>query len=631
MNRIIFLLLLLVAFAHSTKAQNEEVILTIDNQPVSKAEFEHIYKKNNKNLYDDSDKKTPKEYLELFIDFKLKVTEAENLKMDTSRAFINELAGYRKEIAAPYLTDVKFKDQQVQEMYRRMSHEVNASHLLLLVDKAASPEREQEILERINSIRQEILNGKDFGEAAMEYSEDPSAKTNKGNLGFFTAFMMVAPFEEAAFATPVGEISDPVKSAFGYHLIKVNDIRKNQGEIQVAHIMKNVPKNATPEAKQKAKAEIEAIHQQLLNGANFAELAKKESQDKRSAVKGGEMPWFSTGKIVPEFSNAAFAIKNIGDFSKPIETNFGFHIIKKLNDRPVPSFEESKSDIESRIKKDPERRISSKKVFIRKLKIAYNFAEIPDGKKVLQEKNIQDKQVLPEADLFTIDGKTYGTTDLNAYVLNKRIKKGSYLSEYEKWIDHEITQLEDSKLEDKYPEFRYLINEYHDGILLFNISQDKIWNLASEDSAGLQNFYVKNKKRYLWHERFKGSVITCESLEVREKAEDLFGAGMAVDEVAENLNTEQEVFQFKTGAWEEGRNAIVDYYVWNGSEPEDFDSTITFIRGDKIAPEEKLLNEARGLYISEYQNYLEKNWIKELRGKYKIKIHKKLLKTIAGA
>ncbi|MCY1719885.1 peptidylprolyl isomerase [Prolixibacteraceae bacterium Z1-6] len=630
MNRIFFLLFLLVVSASKLFAQNNDVIITIDGQEINKTEFEYIYKKNNTNLYNESDRKSPKEYLELFINFKLKVIEAENLKMDTSQSFITELAGYRKEIAAPYLTDVKYNDKLEHELYNRMLHEVHASHILLLVDKNASPNKDKEVLDKITSIREEILNGKDFGQAARDYSEDPSAQQNKGDLGYFSAFTMVAPFEDAAFSTPAGEISEPVKTSFGYHIIKVHDIRENKGEIQVAHIMKNIPQTATPEVKQKAKEEIDAIYQQLVDGADFAELAKKESQDKRSAVKGGEMPWFSAGRIVPEFSNAAFALQNTGNITKPVETAFGYHIIKKLNERPVPPFEKIKGEIVSKIKKDSERRTSSKKVFISKLKTEYNFQENKNGKQALNGMNIQNKQVIPELDLFTIDNTTYKTTDLSAYIQEKQIKSGPYLSKFDEWIDYEITKLEDSKLEAKYPEFRYLLNEYHDGILLFNISQEKIWNYAAEDSIGLLNFYEKNKNKYKWGERFKGCIITCESEEVREKAEDLFGAGMTNDEVAAHLNTEKEVITFENGAWEEARNHIVDYYVWNGSEPENFNSATTFIRGNKVGPEQKLLHEARGLYISEYQNYLEEQWIKELRAKYKVIINKKLLKTIEG-
>jgi peptidyl-prolyl cis-trans isomerase SurA len=628
MNRIIYSLILFIVFAFQIHAQTDDVIVSIGNHQIDAQEFEHIYKKNNSNLYNETEKKTPKEYLDLFIDFKLKVIEAENLKMDTSQAFINELAGYRKEIAAPYLTDVKFDDQLVHEIYRRMTHEVSASHILLSLDQKASPGKEKEVLDRLKAIKEEILNGKDFGEAAAEHSQDPSAVNNKGKLGYFSAFMMVTPFEDAAFSTPVGEISEPVRTSFGYHLIKVHDVRENKGEIQVAHIMKNVPKEATPEVKEKAKSDIDAIYKLLMNGADFADMAKKESQDKRSAVKGGEMPWFAAGRIVAEFSDAAFALKNIGDISEPVETAFGYHIIKKLNERPVPSFEESKAEIESKIKRDPERRTSSKKAFVDKLKEQYNFSENLEAKNSLGDKNIQDKRAVPELTLFTIDDKTYGTTELSKYLQEKKISKGPYLSVYDTWVEDEITALEDSKLEKKYPEFRYLMNEYHDGILLFSISQDKIWNFASEDSTGLEDFYQKNKNKFEWGERFKGTIITCESAEVREQAENMFAEEMTIEEIADQLNAEKEVITFENGAWEEGRNHIVDYYVWNGSEPKDFDSATTFIRGDKIPPSQKLLNEARGLYISEYQNYLEKNWIKELRSKYKVKINKKLVKSI---
>ena len=608
-------------------AQNSEVLLTINDQPITKEEFEYIYRKNNNNVYSEADKKSPQEYLELFVDFKLKVIEAENLKMDTSQAFIDELAGYRKEVAAPYLTDSNYDEQMVRETYDRMTKEVDASHILLRLEPNASAEQEAEVLDRINKIRQEILDGKDFGEAAAEYSEDPSAKDNKGHLGYFTAFMMVYPFENAAFETPVGEISEPVRSKFGYHIVKVNDVRKNQGEILVAHIMKNKPQDASEAVLQQLKKEIDSLYTLVKNGADFADLAKKESDDRRSAAEGGKMPWFAAGRIIPEFSNPAFAIENIGDVSEPIETAFGYHIIKKLDERPVGTFEELKPDIESRIKRDPERNNSSQHVFIEELKTRYGFAVNEEGKKVLEGKNIRT-DTLPPATLFTIDGIDYTTGELSNWVIKNRVEGGGYLNFFDQWVDSEVLALEDSKLEDKYPEFRYLMQEYHDGILLFNISQEKIWNFASQDTMGLEAFYEKNKNNHLWRERFKGSIITCEDQAVHEQADKLFGAGMNNEEVMEHLNVEAELIQIETGAWEEGDNPVVDYYIWNGPEPEDFDSRTVFVRGDKVDPEPKELDEARGLYISDYQEYLEKQWIKELRSKYKVKVNKKVLKTI---
>lgn len=629
MDRILSSLTALCFFVLGAVAQNDGILVTIGDNTVTKAEFEYIYRKNNSNLYNSSDKKSPKDYLELFIDFKLKVIEAESLKMDTDRVFINELAGYRKELAAPYLTDMNYNDQLVHDMYGRMTKEVNASHILLRVDRDAPPEKEKEVLDKISLIRAEILAGKDFGQAAVEYSEDPSARTNKGNLGYFSAFMMVYPFENAAYNTPVGEVSEPVRSAFGYHLVKVHDVRENRGEIRVAHIMKTFPQGMKPELKAEFKAEIDSIYQLVKEGADFAELAKKVSDDRRSATNGGELPWFSAGRIVPEFGNAAFALENNGDVSAPVETAYGYHIIKKLDHRPVPPFEEAKADIENKIKKDPERNNSSQKAFIAKLKKEYDFVENEAGKKSLEGKNIEDGE-LAEANLFTIDGIAYGTKELMAFTQKNKIGSGPYLVVYDQWVDHEIIALEDSRLEEKYPEFRYILKEYHDGILLFNISQEKIWNYAAEDTAGLEKYYLKHKGDHKWDERFKGYVITCQSPEIREEAEVLFSEGLTAEEVAEHLNTEQEVFTFEAGAWERGANPVVDYYVWNGPGPEDFNSETTFIRGDKVSGEVKTLDEARGLYISDYQNHLEKEWISQLRKKYKIKVNKKLLKTIEG-
>ena len=630
MYRIIFSLIFLSVFVFTAFSQSDETLITIGKTKVSKGEFERIYKKNNNNLYNEAEKKTPEEYLDLFIDFKLKVLEAENLKMDTSSVFINELAGYREELAAPYLTDVKYNEQMVRDLYERTTKEVNASHLLLTVPKDASPEQDAEVLNRILKIRKEIMDGKDFNEAAVEYSEDPSAKNNKGSLGYFTAFQMVVPFENAAFTTPAGEVSQPVRSSFGYHLLKVHDIRENQGEILVAHIMKMFPKDVTPEIKAQLKVQIDSIYTVLKKGADFAELAKATSDDKRSAVQGGEMAWFSSGRMIPEFANAAFAIKNIGDYSEPIETPYGYHIIKKLDTRPVATFEESKANLETRIKQDPERSITSKQVFIDKLKTQYNYSENTDLKNKLFNKNSNDTLDFANQVLFKIDNKSFTVEKFQKYLKEKNTEPVSFLSQFNNWVETEITALENSKLEEKYPDFRYLIQEYHDGILLFNISEEKIWNFASVDTVGLEEYYKKNTNKYSWEERFKGMVVTCKNDSVREEADKFFAAEMTVPEILDMINAKENLISINEGAWEKGANPVVDYYVWNGPKPNNFNSELTFIRGDKIPPQPKTLDEARGLYVSDYQKYLEEKWLKELRAKYKITVNKKLLKSING-
>ncbi|SHE79585.1 peptidyl-prolyl cis-trans isomerase SurA [Mariniphaga anaerophila] len=615
------------SFFNLAEAQKKEVLIKIGNTEITKQEFERIYRKNNQNLLDQADVKSPKDYLDLYVNFKLKVVEAMDLKMDTISSFREELAGYRKELAAPYLTDMQYDEQLIEELHRRMQKEVDASHILFRLPEDATPEQEQAARNKALNVREEILNGRNFGNAAIEYSEDPSAKSNKGHLGYFTAFQMVTPFENAAFTTPVGEISEPVRSAFGYHLIQVHDVRKNKGEIQVAHIMKMFPQEETGFDKTQMKSEIDSIYRALLNGADFAEMAQNHSDDKRSAAQGGKMAWFSAGRMIPEFATPAFALKNIGDISEPIVTDYGFHIIKKLGEKPVPSLEEVRADIEARIKRDPERSNSTRKVFIDKLKKEYGFEENIDNLQKIQSAKIGKDQ--PEnLLLFSFAGKDFLTEDFTRYLQNKNITTGNYSNHFNEWTDAEIIAFEDSQLEKKYPDFNYLMQEYHDGLLLFNIMDEKVWSFATQDSTGLEAFYNKSKGEFKWGERFKGLVISCKNEAARQEAENYFEANMPPTEIEDLINKEEQLIRIESGAWEKGTNSTVDYYVWNGTKPAGFNPELTFVRGDVFPPEPKTLDEARGLYISEYQNYLEQNWIKALRKKYKIKVNKKLLKSI---
>lgn len=619
--------LILTFWTANMQAQNEIPLVTIANQKISRAEFERIYKKNNENLQENIDIKTPEEYLELFINFKLKVAEAMRLKMDTVQAFREELAGYRQELGAPYLTDIQFDEKMTRELYRRLKSEVNASHILFAVPENATKAQDEEILAKALKVREEILAGKDFNEAAFEYSDDPSAKHNRGNLGYFSGFQMVAPFEDAAFTLAQGEISQPVKSSFGYHLIKVHDTRENRGEIKVAHIMKMFPPGISKIDKARLNNEMHSIYSKIKEGDDFAELAKAYSDDKQSAMQGGEMPWFSSGRMIPEFAEPAFRLKNIGDVSLPVETAYGYHIIKKTGHRPVPEFDKLKKDIENRIRQDPERNSSSRKVFIEKLKKEYGFHEDSENLK-----KIGDTQVNTGSEenlkLFSLGNQNYYFADFNRYLQENKITSGYFSAYYEEWKNSEIIAYEDSRLEQKHPEFRYLMQEYHDGLLLFNIMEEKIWNFASKDSAGLEKFYKKFKNKFTWDERFRGYVITCDDKKIRDEAENIIENGVSPQEIGDALGAEEKSVEVAEGTWEKGASPAVDYYIWNSKIQSGFNPELTFVSGDIIPPETKTLDEARGLYISEYQNFLEQSWLKELRKKHKVKINKKELKKV---
>ena len=584
-------------------------------------------------------KLTPKEYLELFVNFKLKVEEAQALGLDTVKTFLDELNGYRKDLASTYLTDISFNEKMVEEMYRRKTLEVNASHILIQLDKNATGKDTLDAYNKINAIRNRIVEGgANFEKLAFENSEDPSAKSNKGKLGYFSAFQMVYPFEEAAFTTPIGEISKPVRTDYGYHILRVNSIRPAKGQIKCAHIMKSFPENSTTEQRNKLKNTIDSVHALLENGRDFAELAKQFSDDKRSAKNGGEIPWFSTSNMIASFSEAAFALEKDGDFTDAVVTSYGYHIIKRLDYKPIPPFEEVKGEIEQKIRKDADRSNRNKAAFIAKMKKEYQFQENKENMKSFYQQigssaNMEDLKNEGPIGLFMLDSVSYTSDSFQKYIESHQLQLSS-ISEsvfkqiFKSWAETEITNYEDSKLEEKYPDFKYLLKEYHDGILLFNLSEQKIWNFAATDTTGLEAHYNVNKDKYFWGDRFKGLIITCKNQETRDKVDSYFESNVPVQEILDIINTDDQLVTIEDGAWEQGANPIVDYYVWEMEKPKNIDENLVYIRGDKVGSEAKTLNEARGMYISDYQNHLEKKWVEILRDKYKVKVYKSVLKKI---
>ncbi len=635
--------LVLTTLVLTAPAQNrKDVLVTIGKNAVTLDEFTRIYERNNSNIQDPENRKTAAEYLELFINFKLKVLEAVNLGMDTARAFTTELEGYRNELSTPYMTNITYNDKLVEDTYQRTLKEINASHIMVELAANAPAEDTLKAWQKIMEIRKEILNGLDFSEAAARYSQDPTAPTNKGELGWFTVFQMVYPFEQAAYSTPVGEISQPVRTRFGYHIVRVNGQRDAEGEIRVAHIMKVYPQNATPEQKETARQAADSLYLMLEKGANFERLARESSDDQRSANNNGEMPWFSRSHMVPEFSNPAFALQKDGDISRPVDSGFGFHIIKRLEYRPVPTFDLVKRELEERIKRDGERSQVSREAFVADLQKEYGFSRNQKAVDELLTLTARwmdgDTLAIPDPlplqeEIFTFAGRKITPREwalhLRDLPTQQHTKDPLILKRYyHAWEDETLLKYEESRLEEKYPEFRSLLQEYHDGILLFNISEKMIWQKAAADSSGLAAFYQTNKEKYLWPERYRGSVVRCATAAIRENAEKYLESGVTASEIPDLLNLPEGSISISEGTWQQGENPIVDYYIWNGPQPENWDDQKGFIHGGKIAPEPRELDESRGYHISDYQQYLEEEWIGELRKKYPVKVNRKLLKKM---
>lgn len=638
--------MILVLASLTVSAQKKgETIVTIGNEKISREEFEANYKKNNSNVLDKKDLKTPAEYLDLYIKFKLKVLEAERLGYDTVRSYREELEGYRRELAKPYLTDVSYNEEMVKTAYYRTVNERKASHLLIRVTPEAAPADTLAAWNKINDIRNQILAGADFNEMASKYSEDPSAAQNKGLLGYFSAFQMVYPFEDMTYRTPVGQVSPIIRTRFGYHIIKVHDERPAAGEIKVAHIMKMFPQQASEETIAKLKLAADSIYQKALSGADFAELAKKYSDDKQSSTDGGVMNWFTPNNMVPSFAEAAFALKNDGDISPVIRTPYGWHIIKRLERRTTQPFEKVKADLEAKIKQNPQISKHSDEVFDRKLRTEYNLkinepnfskylewtADTANWKKQTAEDTVQKLQLVTFADQKLTTGAFTNYLQKLNFRPQVNQTEAQLKNQFDKFINQELLRYENTQLERKHPDFVRIYQEYHDGILLFNISKDKIWDVATTDTVRLQNYFDHCTKKYYWNERFKGWIIKANDLYTRANIESLLNESKATqkEEFIDLFNTPTDIkIQITDVICEKGENPIVDYFIWNGPKPSDFDETTTFVHGKIVKNEVKGLKDAWGLYSTDFQEQIEKEWIESLQKKYPVVINRKVLEKI---
>ena len=654
MIKFVFSLLLTVCSLSALLAQepSNKVLMTIDGKEVTLDEFERIYTKNNQQpAYD---KASLDEYMQLFINFKLKVMEAEALGMDTLQSFITELKGYRSQLEKPYFTDETADEELINEAYERMKWNIRASHILIKCGEDALPADTLAAWNEISKIRKSALKGEDFGQLAVSNSQDPSAERNKGDLGYFTAFSMVYPFESGAYNTPVGGISEIVRSKFGYHIIKVVDKKPDPGQVKVAHLMRAVPQGSGVEKDQAEKEKIDALYDSIVAGANFDRMVRQYSDDRGTSQKGGELPFFGLRQMVPEFEQAAFELKEIGQVSKPIKTAYGWHIIKLLETKPVGTFEEMKPTIKNKMSKDIRAQKGKQRVMAR-LKQEYQVKTDPNTMELFYQ--LIDSTIYKgqwdgnkanglNQVMFTIaDTNKYTQMDF-AMSMNmdglRRVNKPLRLiadEEFNRFLEQSLTNFEKTRLEAKYPDFKNLMQEYHDGILLFNLTDKLVWTKAVDDTLGLEKFYQENKNNYMWGNRVDATIYTFNKKEMESKVSKL-----AAKVAKKNLDPSKEVAQLIANAkdttltltanrakFSKGDNTWVDATEWKAGtiyKTDNNGSTVLVYFHAMVAPEPKKLNEAKGLITADYQNYLEKNWLASLREKYKIDIHQEVFDSI---
>ncbi len=634
-------------FISSSNAQGSgaETLMTIGGHSVSVAEFERIYLKNRSLGEVGKGPISIDEYLELFVNFKLKVIDAGDLGYDKNPDFIKEFKGYEDQLAKPYLTDQATIDRLVKEAYDRMQHDVNASHILIKTNPDANPEDTLIAYEKVMKISDRFLTGESLEMIARGTSDDPSVKSNGGSLGYFTVFQMVYPFETAAYNCRVGRMVFPVRTRFGYHIIKVHDKRKALGTIKVAHIMVSVPQDSSPEEKKAAEDKINSIYTKIKNGGDFKLLAKEYSDDYNSAQNGGELSWFGTGRMVKEFENAAFNLKQNGDVSKPVRTGFGWHIIKRLDKKDIGTLEEMKGEIEKKIYSGSRANIA-KDAFIKNLKEKYNFKN--DSSKIWPLYNSLTVYSFKSGDwqkrlsrysgntLFSFAGKKYSVVDFVDFLKDQPglIENETPMSYVNKMLNsyetNELISYEKSQLKNKYPDYKYLIKEYYEGMLLFEISDDKVWSKAVEDTIGLKEFY-----KTLGNEHIGGEQIEVIQFSYSNK-KDLKEINKVIKKckkVGDKYSCYSDFFPSSSESaavnvnqkkYFRGDNFQIDALNWKKGYKKTYkvgNKTILTLVNDVIEGQPKELDEIRGLVMSEYQNYLESQWLIELKEKYPVKIN----------
>lgn len=661
MNNLRFLVVgLILVFASTLVAQNDKVLLSVADEDITVEDFMYVYNKNNTQGDEKTDRKSVEEYLDLYINFKLKVKEAEELGLDTVSAFIKELAGYREQLAEPYFVNEDIIDELMAEAYERKKTDLRASHILIRVGPAAMPQDTLAAYNKVMEAKKRVDGGEDFAKVASLMSDDPSARDrvsprnnktipgNGGDLGYFTVFDMVYPFETGAYNTDLGKVSDPVRSDFGYHIIKVTDRIPGQGSMEVAHLFLQMPENATQQDSIYLQEKADSLYQRIMDGESFEDLVTKYSDDKGSASKGGMLPKFNVNRMVPEFIQVISTMSDSGDIAKPVLTSYGWHIIKLYSKSGIGTFEEEEPEMEKRMKKD-KRAQKSRDVIISDIKKEYNYTVNEEGLNGMYElvdsAIYQGKWIVPEnitlnLIVFTLGDRTYSQQEFATFIegnqnIGKEENKNEFINKkFKEFSDEECRAYEDSKLEEKHPEFKAIVKEYRDGILLFELTNEKIWTFATRDTVGLENYYELHKNEFMWETRLDASIYSFNDTAYVNSTRNLVSTGLSDEDVLAQVNQDSlDIVRIEHKKFQKKDNDLIDSIKWKKGISDDKSykgKTVFVVVHGKVPAEPKTFDESRGLITAGYQEYLEQEWIKELREKYTFFVYEDVLAEITN-
>lgn len=632
----------------SAQQIKKEELFTVDNKPYYTDEFVRVYKKNL-DLVKDESQKDLDSYLELFIGYKLKINKAYKLGLQNGTGYKRELSQYRGQLAKNYLTDTKVTQELIDEAYQRSLKEIRASHILIMVDENATPADTLKAWNKASDLRKKAVAGEDFGKLAEQFSEDPSAKDNKGDLGYFSAFRMVYPFESAAYKTKKGDVSKIVRTRFGYHILKINDVRDNRGEVSVAHIMVLNPADATPEVKKAAEQKIQDIYKKLEQGENFESLAKQFSDDKSSSSKGGALPRFGSGQLSSdEFENVAFSLSKENPLSKPFQSAFGWHIVKFLDKYPVKPLTEVQNELEGKVSKDERSKLIAnsmneklhKKYSVKRNEKVYKAVKAAVTDAFYKSEWKKPENMKPyEGQLLTIKDSSYtGKMFLNYVSFQQKAGHtekpiGALVDKlYKQYENEQLSAYYDGELEKEFPEFAAVMDEYRDGLLLFDLMEKEIWQRSKTDTVGLKDFYEKNLSKYQWKNRADVVIASSTNEKTIKEARKMLKKDASAEALKQKLNEKEKVNVMTTaGTFEEGNDALPKGMKFENGVSEILkDGEYYFVvKVNKVLPAgAKTLDEARGRVANDYQQFLEENWVKDLKKEFSVNVNREHFESL---
>lgn len=648
----IYFLLLGILFASATPVPDPikeanpllDYLLKIDGETSDREEFLYILNKNRQKDAAPISRTEFEENFELFVDYKLKVKYAMDLGMHKTKAFSDEFSAFKDQLKKPYLLENSLTEGELRKAYSRMQEIVKASHILFQFPQNASKEDSIAVFKMAEKIKAEAEAGADFHQLAVQHSDDPSASSNKGSLGYFTALQMVLPFEEAAYNLKVGEISSPIISDFGYHIIKLEDRRPNPGQLHVSHLL---IRSAGAEEDQMAFNKINQIHQNLIeNPSQWLEMVKTYSEDPGSMANKGMIPWFGVGSIVPEFEHAAFSLSKKGDFSAPVKTEYGYHIIRLEGAKPVPPFNEVLPTIKSNILRDSRSNLIKDQVLamqkakfnvkensqlINSLKNAFSSSS---GRPVAQL-YIKLEGLSNKGDKLIVRSEWKDATiqDFIAYLKKEGPSENTLLNVsfdevYGDYLENLLATWEEEHLYQNNKDYRQLVNEYKNGMLLFELMNNEVWQKALEDSTGQRDYFQNNSDNYMWSKRVKALIVKAIKGQNISKVESWLSTKTLTDSLSTELKNRfleknALLFTVEQKTFEVDNNELLSELDLNQTfhKLHQNEETVLIVLGETLPARQKKYEETRGRLIQDYQQYLETKLITELKQKYTIQVN----------